>query len=425
MKCAHPVLVSFSLPRRPLSLFDKPAPCIVRRYVPCGRCLYCRKRRANQWSFRLNEEYEHTVKCFKSEPLFITLTYAKENLPEHGNLHYRDVRLFLARLRRFNHEGHLAQFRYFCIGEYGYNGTERPHYHILFFPSFALPPSFSKYIVSAWGKGLVTVDPITPGRIGYVANYCSLSNSYGKTVKPFARMSLRPAIGFSYLLSDELYRNAIEGNFSVWRVFTRNGQTIKYRLKLPDYYVRKFTDPQRYYDDVECIDRGLATSYRLEKCHQIRRAEASAGELQSLLLSDREYNSILKPVLYRSPFTNTVYSFDPGYWSDIRRCFDQFSKSHQNRNPLQRITSKHFDKWLTSLLPRPSKNRGVTILTSLTRSFTLPTLEKLNPSVSNTLFRAILLEDRSPSYTVSPLCFPHLWVMPTRVTTGSLCQPVL
>lgn len=58
---------------------------------------------------------------------FLTLTYADQFLPAHGQLLKRDLQLFFMRLRKLT-----GPFRYVACGEYG-ELRRRPHFHVCLF----------------------------------------------------------------------------------------------------------------------------------------------------------------------------------------------------------------------------------------------------------------------------------------------------
>lgn len=113
------------------------------KYVPCGKCLPCKTRRASSWSFRLMQHAKNVRSAY-----FLTLTYDTENVPitKHGYMS-----LSTSKRNRGDHhsKGHIAMFfkrlrkahgdkypgfpiKYYCVGEYG-GRTFRPHYHIILF----------------------------------------------------------------------------------------------------------------------------------------------------------------------------------------------------------------------------------------------------------------------------------------------------
>lgn len=113
---------------------------------------------------------------------FATLTFDQDHVPD--SLDRADFSAFAKRLRKA-----LGPFRFFGSGEYG-EQTGRPHFHALL---FGVPESERASVNRAWGQGLITLDPITPARVAYVAGYTQKKVSNG--ARPFRIMSRRPGIG--------------------------------------------------------------------------------------------------------------------------------------------------------------------------------------------------------------------------------------
>ena len=63
--------------------------------------------------------------------MFVTLTYCDDALPEKGSLVREDVKKYCKRLRKYMLTHHNRKIKYMAVGEYGENGTERPHYHLI------------------------------------------------------------------------------------------------------------------------------------------------------------------------------------------------------------------------------------------------------------------------------------------------------
>ena len=121
--------------------------------VPCGQCIGCRLERTRDWAVRMMHE-----SSLHSDNSFVTLTYDDDKLPFRGQLRYRDVQLFLKRLRK------QGGFRFFCTGEYG-EVFSRPHYHLALFgywptdaEKFSMDSDYwdSKALESVWGHGRVS-----------------------------------------------------------------------------------------------------------------------------------------------------------------------------------------------------------------------------------------------------------------------------
>lgn len=160
--------------------------------LPCGSCVGCQISRAREWAIRCSLE----VQLFPVTS-FVTLTYSEKYVPP--TLSRSDLSLFFRYLRR-----KVGALRFFGCGEYG-ERRERPHYHALIFGSADRDAA-----EAAWGKGFVTMEPVTPARISYTAGYCAkkigfhrprgeeIDYSTGEVYvhqPPFLQMSRRPGIG--------------------------------------------------------------------------------------------------------------------------------------------------------------------------------------------------------------------------------------
>lgn len=131
--------------------------------VPCGKCRLCRQKRAEDWQTRCLCESS----AWPYPPLFITLTYDRQHLPEDG-VSKDDVQKFLKRLRR-RIEYNLnvkTPLRYFLVAEYG-KKTHRAHYHLLLWnmPYVQMADGDEKsfytlwrFIRDAWQNGNIRVE---------------------------------------------------------------------------------------------------------------------------------------------------------------------------------------------------------------------------------------------------------------------------
>lgn len=193
--------------------------------IPCGVCVGCLKRRADDWALRVM----HEASCWSSN-CFVTLTYGRDRLPPGGSLDHRDVQLFLKRLRKH----FCVPVRYFMCGEYGPLNL-RPHYHAcLFNVSFGdcvvrgksgagVVFSESATLNRLWSHGMCTVQELVPQTAFYCAKYTVKHlNKPGGDIAAYARpdadgvlparrpeyaaMSLKPGIGSTWF---ELYRRDI------------------------------------------------------------------------------------------------------------------------------------------------------------------------------------------------------------------------
>lgn len=229
--------------------------------VPCGQCYACRVNKTQEWTFRLMlelTEWKHAS--------FVTLTYDDENLPAGNGLNYRDLQLFIKRLRKVYDE----PIKYYAIGEYGDNEQSinygnsdgsggflgRPHFHLII---FGLPPDNNskqlmcriwrlcdpqRFLYNNKGVAQVTIDSIA-----YVAGYCQkkLTGQLGKDVytkqglaAPQTRCS--QAIGLNAFIKNI---DQIKSNGCVFW----NGT----RIPVPKYFRDKFD--LRYYPNKDELSR--------------------------------------------------------------------------------------------------------------------------------------------------------------------------
>lgn len=190
--------------------------------LPCGQCIGCRLERSRQWAMRCLHEaslYDRNA--------FITLTYDDAHLPPGGSLSYPDFQRFMKRLRR--RIG--SKVRFYAGGEYGEQGTIRPHFHACLF-GYDFPDKVffkrsssgdklytSKLLEFLWPFGISSVGDVTFQSAAYIARYC-VAKRTGDAAKSwyacdefidengevrdsvtpeFNRMSLKPGIGSRWL----------------------------------------------------------------------------------------------------------------------------------------------------------------------------------------------------------------------------------
>lgn len=221
--------------------------------VPCGRCPACRRRKQNEWAFRIMEEAK-----FHSKVAFVTLTYNDDNLTYSDSgiptLVPFQCTTFLKNLRYdleyYDKNDDRQSFRYFLCGEYG-DQFDRPHYHmILFYNGDLSHEEIEKYVEKRWIHGFIKYEPgISPGRAKYCAKYSmkSIGYDYQDVVPPFARMSRRPGIGKQFLenIDVDLFRSRGQ-----WFVHDQAGTPYS----LPRYY------RDRIYSSDECQEHSFLLS---------------------------------------------------------------------------------------------------------------------------------------------------------------------
>lgn len=173
-------------------------------YVPCGKCVACTINKSQDWITRLIFEDRNSTGT-----IFFTLTYNDEHLKFYKKVpivNKSDVQRFVQNVRNKVGRG----VRYYIVAEYGPSSL-RPHYHGLFFnwPHANDRDTSLAILHMSWYNegvpmGFVSCDPVTLGRISYVARYSALlfdlPEFYHKfPAKPFQLMSRRPGIGIDFI----------------------------------------------------------------------------------------------------------------------------------------------------------------------------------------------------------------------------------
>lgn len=146
----------------------------------CGKCASCIKKKRTDWRVRAYYEALGCLKKRGSFVLFDTLTYCDSHIKRYSDIFPEmsipkmldkfcfsrdDVQKFFKRLRiNLKRAGYCfrpEELRYILTSEYGsseetngFKNTHRPHYHILFFVTFAINPiEFSRYVSRSWHLG--------------------------------------------------------------------------------------------------------------------------------------------------------------------------------------------------------------------------------------------------------------------------------
>ena len=266
--------------------------------LPCGQCLDCRCRYAQEWANRIMLEAQ-----YHDESYFITLTYDEEHVPvaldKSGEPVYtlqpKDLQDFIKRLRSDQEYHKDNRIRFYAVGEYG-STTHRPHYHIIVFGlkiddleligknRHGTLLHDSKKIREIWGLGLTEVDQMSWESAAYCARYTVKKLGKKETsfyedhnlVPEFSRMSLKPAIGYQYF--DE-YKEDIYKNDEIFISTVKGGR----KCKPPKYYDDK-------YDDIYPADMAVVKGNRREIAEnsQIARLSKFGGSYLELLYLNEE-----------------------------------------------------------------------------------------------------------------------------------------
>lgn len=207
----------------------------------------CLKRRRNEWTIRLIEEYRASANGY-----FITLTYDPDNIPIHIDQETGDVTTPLvkedlqgwikrirARRQYLNKKTYikpdpswLLPIRYFAVGEYG-DQTQRPHYHILL---FNYPKDhILKDTERSWKKGRIQVGNVTQSSIHYCAKYCLKGENFSIQSRGYTRRDpktgeiLEKTRGIGYQYAEKIGRYHADKREYTYKLGD-------YKHPLPKYY---------------------------------------------------------------------------------------------------------------------------------------------------------------------------------------------
>ena len=239
-------------------------------WLPCGKCPQCIHSRCQSWTLRSSlESQKYQSACV------LTLTYDDEHLPENGNLQYKDVQLFIKKLRNYLNQnykksGNKYELRYMCACEYG-SKKLRPHYHLILFNFFppdipkvgdqlkpaiyskrGNPQFISKLVADLWGRGRVTVGLCNHQTCRYVSQYCAkkLINKHPDYISKCKESpeKLVASVGFGLDWFKRNFRAVLDAGKVVLGGFT---------FAIPRYFIRK----------LESIDLKLFEEYK-SKMHK-------------------------------------------------------------------------------------------------------------------------------------------------------------
>ena len=225
--------------------FCPPAPPTDPRalYVPvgCGRCIECRKQKANNWKIRLNEEIRHNNKA-----TFVTLTFAEESLlnikkkinKEKDHSYEVDNEIASYAVRHFTElwrKHHKKTVRHWLITELGHNGTERIHLHGLIWTE---KPEEIKKI---WKYGYIFLGKyVNEQTINYIAKYVTKTDTMHKEYN--SKIFTSKGLGAKYLERNDSLKNEFKDTETNELYRTRKGT----KLALPTYYRNKlWTEDER------------------------------------------------------------------------------------------------------------------------------------------------------------------------------------
>ena len=270
MPCYFPNQVLFPDSGRPIfkgsRSYEEEKGHLPEGFLPCGSCEGCRLKKAQDWSIRCTH-----AASFHKHNYFISLTYNDKHLPREGVVR-KHVACFLKSLKK-KYNRHRRRnglpytiFEYFYCGEYGENGTKRPHYHIcLFGLELTDLVAFKKtkrgnltfksaFIEECWHRGYADVGFFEPAAAKYTAMYIQKTKRERKDLKTHW---VRDSNGVAYERNNEIHGSSKSLGLKFLKKWTsdifpsdecaisevQKDGTKKTRLySPPSYYLRKLKE---------------------------------------------------------------------------------------------------------------------------------------------------------------------------------------
>lgn len=234
--------------------------------VECGKCIHCKSNRAKEKAIRFLHEKEMNK---DSKIMFLTWTLDDKYTKESG--HYvgedekgqittlnknmiRKIRdKIYSRLYRWSkkkfkdkkEEYYTKKYKYMIAGEYGEDGTERAHYHLIIL-TFANHSKIRNEWLNEWKYGICDVEKDATIKsifytAGYVAKKLGTKND-DKLEEPFLMMSR--GLGKEWALKNN---KDILSKGWIYRPSTK-GAT---RMKVPRYYINKIIENEVWTEEEE------------------------------------------------------------------------------------------------------------------------------------------------------------------------------
>lgn len=207
--------------------------------VGCGKCMECRKQKANHWCVRMQEDIRTNT-----NGLFVTYSFSDEELQKIDNEikgikgYDRDNEICRIAIRRYLErwrKKYKKSLRHWLVTELGSTNTERVHIHGIVWTDKR------KDVKKIWNYGRVWIgDYVNAKTINYIVKYVNKVDE--KHSEYVSKIFTSPGIGGSYLERADSKRNKFNDLKTNETYKTRQGM----ELGLPIYYRNKlYSDEER------------------------------------------------------------------------------------------------------------------------------------------------------------------------------------
>lgn len=212
--------------------------------------------------------------------------YGKHCVYGHGLyalLYYRDIQLFLKRIRKHIFKYYGEKIRFYIIGEYGTKSL-RPHWHcLLFFNSSSLSQAFEdcenvgttarpcncpRFLRSFWEFGICDSKRTNGEAYNYVSSYVNQSSNFPKLLVLLSNQKAYHSIQLGQILPEESFASAIQkGDFSF---FERQFYVDSFGVENPYTIWRSYYS--RFFPKFTCSSQlTFEQTYRVLTCFETLR----------------------------------------------------------------------------------------------------------------------------------------------------------
>lgn len=226
--------------------------------VPCGRCMECKRSKANEWRVRLTEEIRQ-----RKDGIFVTMTFSDEALVELGidakgfgySFENDIVRLAIKRMSERYRAREGKALRHWLVTELGGQYSERIHVHGLIFCK-----NDYKQIKADWKYGNIWIGQYVSERtINYMTKYVMKIDLKHSEYR--SKIFTSQGMGKGFLKREDVKLNMYKGEDTDTSYTNRKG----FKMNLPRYYKLKLWDEvQREDMMLDLLDKGIVTVNKRE-----------------------------------------------------------------------------------------------------------------------------------------------------------------
>jgi len=265
--------------------------------VGCGKCIECKKKKARDWTVRLNEEIREN-----KNGKFITLTFSDESIKKLSeeikglNGYELDNEIATLAIRRFLErwrKKYKKSVRHWLATELGGNGTENIHMHGIIWTNES-----KETINEIWKYGHTWQgEYVNEATINYIVKYISKVDEKHKEYN--SKILTSNGIGSGYIKRSDSKLNKYNAGATKEVYRTRQGLSIA----LPIYYRNKvYTEEEKEKLWIEKLDK---------------QERWVGGAKISIKNGEEEYNKAVEA--YRKVNRRLGYGDDSKNW-DLKKC---------------------------------------------------------------------------------------------------------